>query len=93
MTAAGETHGILNLYKPTGPTSHDCVDRVRRVFRTRRVGHAGTLDPLARGVLVLGLGHGTRILEYLQGLRKTYRATLQFGIECESGARRSAFQS
>ena len=77
-------HGILNLYKPTGPTSHDCVGRVRRVLGTRRVGHAGTLDPLARGVLVIGVGNGTRILEYLQGQPKTYRARLVFGLVTDS---------
>src|SRR5437868_10179562 len=77
-------HGILNLYKPSGPTSHDCVARVRRAVGTRRVGHAGTLDPLASGVLVMGLGNGTRILEYLQGLPKTYRARVALGIETDS---------
>lgn len=77
-------HGILNLDKPSGPTSHDCVARVRRAMRTRRVGHAGTLDPLASGVLVIGLGNGTRILEYLQGLPKTYRARIAFGLETDS---------
>lgn len=77
-------HGVLNLYKPTGPTSHDCVGRVRRVFGTRRVGHAGTLDPMACGVLVIGVGHGTRILEYLQGQPKTYRARLVLGLTTDS---------
>jgi tRNA pseudouridine55 synthase len=76
--------GILNLYKPTGPTSHDCVARVRRVLGTRRVGHAGTLDPLASGVLVMGIGSGTRVLEYLQGFPKTYRARLVLGLETDS---------
>lgn len=79
-----EPHGILNLHKPTGPTSHDCVGKVRRALHTRRVGHAGTLDPLASGVLVLGIGHGTRILEYLQGLPKIYRAELRLGVETDS---------
>jgi tRNA pseudouridine55 synthase len=77
-------HGILNLYKPSGPTSHDCVGRVRRVLHTRRVGHAGTLDPLATGVLVVGVGQGTRVLEYLQGLPKTYRARLTLGVETDT---------
>ena len=79
-----EPHGILNLYKPSGPTSHDCVGRVRRALRTRRVGHAGTLDPMASGVLIMGIGHGTRILEYLQGLPKIYRAELLLGVETDS---------
>jgi tRNA pseudouridine55 synthase len=77
-------HGLLNLYKPTGPTSHDCVSRVRRTLGTRRVGHAGTLDPLARGVLVMGIGNGTRVLEYLHGLTKTYRARMILGRETDS---------
>jgi tRNA pseudouridine55 synthase len=77
-------HGILNLHKPSGPTSHDCVAQVRRALGTRRVGHAGTLDPLASGVLVLGIGNGTRILEYLQGLPKVYRAGVVFGVETDT---------
>jgi tRNA pseudouridine55 synthase len=79
-----DAHGILNLYKPSGPTSHDCVYRVRRVYGTRRVGHAGTLDPLATGVLLMGLGNGTRVLEYLQGMPKTYLADLRFGIATDT---------
>lgn len=79
-----DVHGILNLYKPSGPTSHDCVYRVRRVYGTRRVGHAGTLDPLATGVLLMGLGNGTRVLEYLQGMPKTYLADLRFGIATDT---------
>ncbi|HTE19000.1 MAG TPA: tRNA pseudouridine(55) synthase TruB [Armatimonadota bacterium] len=77
-------NGILNLHKPTGPTSHDCVARVRHTLGTRRVGHAGTLDPLASGVLVIGVGHGTRILEYLQGLPKVYHAHVVLGLETDS---------
>jgi tRNA pseudouridine55 synthase len=83
-TSGDNRHGILNLYKPTGPTSHDCVGRVRRILGTRRVGHAGTLDPLARGVLVIGVGHGTRVLEYLQGQPKVYRARLVLGLTTDS---------
>lgn len=72
--------GVLNLYKPAGPTSHDCVNRARRAMGTRRVGHAGTLDPMAEGVLLIGVGQGTRVLDYLQGLPKTYRARMVFGL-------------
>ncbi len=79
-----DAHGILNLYKPSGPTSHDCVYRVRKVYGTRRVGHAGTLDPLATGVLLMGLGNGTRVLEYLQGMPKTYLADLRFGLATDT---------
>ncbi len=72
-------HGFLNIDKPTACTSHDVVNAVRRVMGQRRVGHAGTLDPLATGVLVLGVGHGTRLLEYLASTRKTYRAGILLG--------------
>ena len=72
-------HGFLNIAKPTACTSHDVVNSVRRLIGQRRVGHAGTLDPLATGVLVLGVGHGTRLLEYLAATRKTYRAGILLG--------------
>lgn len=71
--------GILNIDKPTGMTSHDVVNRVRRVAGLRRVGHAGTLDPLATGVLLVALGRATRLLEYLVGQPKTYVATVRLG--------------
>lgn len=72
-------HGFLNIDKPTACTSHDVVNAVRRVMGQRRVGHAGTLDPLATGVLVVGVGHGTRLIEYLAATRKTYRADILLG--------------
>jgi len=72
-------HGFLNIAKPTACTSHDVVNNVRRLLGQRRVGHAGTLDPLATGVLVLGVGHGTRLIEYLAATRKTYRAGILLG--------------
>jgi tRNA pseudouridine55 synthase len=65
--------------KPGGMTSHDVVSRVRRLARTRRVGHAGTLDPLATGVLVVGVGRATRLLTYVVGSDKAYRATVRLG--------------
>ncbi|GAA4284984.1 tRNA pseudouridine(55) synthase TruB [Brevibacterium daeguense] len=71
--------GILVIDKPTGLTSHDVVSRVRKWFGTKKVGHAGTLDPMATGVLVLGLGRGTKLLTYLVGLDKTYTATIRLG--------------
>jgi tRNA pseudouridine55 synthase len=71
--------GILVVDKPAGWTSHDVVGRVRRLAGTRKVGHAGTLDPMATGVLVLGLGHGTRLLTFLVGSDKTYLATIRLG--------------
>ena len=72
-------HGFLNIAKPPACTSHDVVDAIRRLLGQRRVGHAGTLDPLACGVLVIGVGHGTRLIEYLAATRKTYRARILFG--------------
>ena len=74
------TSGILLLDKPVGPTSHDAVARVRRAAGLRRVGHAGTLDPLASGLLLLGLGLAARYLEYLVGLDKTYETTVRLGL-------------
>ncbi len=71
--------GILIVAKPAGPTSHDIVALVRRLAATKRVGHGGTLDPFASGVLPLFLGHGTRVVEYHLGDRKAYRATVCFG--------------
>jgi len=73
--------GILILNKPRGLTSHDVVNRVRRATKIRQVGHAGTLDPMATGVLVVCLGQATRISEYLLGHDKAYRATIRLGVE------------
>jgi tRNA pseudouridine55 synthase len=73
-------HGILLVDKPRGFTSHDVVGLVRRIAHQREVGHAGTLDPLATGLLALGLGRGTRVLEYFGGMRKRYHATLRLGL-------------
>lgn len=73
-------HGFINIDKPLGITSHDVVARVRRITKIRRVGHAGTLDPNASGVLILALGQATRLIEYVQDeTRKTYIATMRFG--------------
>jgi tRNA pseudouridine55 synthase len=72
--------GILNLNKCPGLTSHDVIDQVRRIFDQKRVGHAGTLDPMATGVLVVCLGKATRIVEYLSGGEKEYRAVLTLGV-------------
>ncbi|HSW41473.1 MAG TPA: tRNA pseudouridine(55) synthase TruB [Patescibacteria group bacterium] len=71
--------GILVVNKPIGPTSHDIVALVRRLAGTRRIGHGGTLDPFASGVLPLYLGLGTRVVEFHLGARKAYRATVVFG--------------
>jgi tRNA pseudouridine55 synthase len=71
--------GILVVDKPVGPTSHDVVALVRRLAGTKRIGHGGTLDPFASGVLPLYLGLGTRVVEFHLGARKAYRATVCFG--------------
>ena len=71
--------GILVVDKPGGMSSHGVVGQVRRKAATRRVGHAGTLDPMATGVLVLGIGRGTRLLHYLVGADKEYAATIRLG--------------
>lgn len=73
--------GILIIDKPSGLTSHDVVKCVRRAAKIRQVGHAGTLDPLATGVLVVCLGQATRVSEYLLGHDKVYRATIRLGVE------------
>lgn len=73
------TDGLVVVDKPAGLTSHDVVARVRRLAGTRRVGHAGTLDPMATGVLVVGVGRATRLLTYLVGAEKEYRATIRLG--------------
>ncbi len=72
-------HGVLVVAKPAGPTSHDVVALVRRLAATRRVGHGGTLDPFASGVLPLFLGGATRLVEYHLADDKSYRATVCFG--------------
>ncbi|MBI4027819.1 MAG: tRNA pseudouridine(55) synthase TruB [Verrucomicrobia bacterium] len=76
--------GILLVDKPTGPTSHDVVDRVRRCFYVRSVGHCGTLDPMATGLLVLLLGKATKLSERLMGEDKEYEGTLKLGVATDS---------
>ena len=71
--------GLLLVDKPQGLTSHDVVARARRALNTRKVGHAGTLDPMATGLLTLGAGPATRLLTYLVGLDKTYETTMRLG--------------
>lgn len=78
-------NGIISVIKPPGISSHDVVARSRKILNTRKIGHAGTLDPGAAGVIVLGVGKGTRLLEYIQGYKKLYRAEIKFGFETTSG--------
>jgi tRNA pseudouridine55 synthase len=73
-------NGILNIDKPAGWTSHDVVAWVRRVLHEKRAGHAGTLDPMATGVLLVCVGQATRVAEYLMGGEKVYRAEVQLGV-------------
>lgn len=76
--------GIINLYKPPGPSSATYVYRLRRVFDLRKVGHAGSLDPFADGVLLACIGRGTKLVERLMGLAKHYRTTLHLGVTSRS---------
>jgi tRNA pseudouridine55 synthase len=81
---ATDLSGILVIDKPGGMTSHDVVDRVRRISGERRVGHAGTLDPMATGVLVVLVGPATRLAPYLTAAEKTYSARIDFGTETDT---------
>lgn len=77
-------HGLVLVDKPSGMTSHDVVNRLRRVLGERRIGHAGTLDPGATGVLVVGVGNGTRLMRYLSGLDKEYTCEIVLGVETDT---------
>ena len=77
-------NGVLLVDKPSGLTSHDVVDRIRRAAGTRRVGHTGTLDPAATGLLVLCIGAATRLSEHLTGLDKVYEGTMRLGLTTDS---------
>ena len=83
---AGEISGVLNLNKPGGMTSRDVVDLVSRPLRKGKVkvGHAGTLDPLATGVLVVCVGPATRLIEYVQRMPKGYRTTILLGARSDT---------
>lgn len=78
------THGLAVVDKPAGVTSHDVVGRLRRRFGERQVGHAGTLDPDATGVLLVGVGRATRLLRFLTDLGKTYTADVVFGTTTDT---------
>lgn len=79
------TDGFLNILKPPGMSSHDVVAFVRRLFQIKKVGHAGTLDPAAAGVLPVALGKATRLIEYMADADKAYRTELTFGVKTDSG--------
>ena len=82
--AASAEMGVLNVNKPPSVTSHNVVARIRRIVNMRRVGHAGTLDPMATGVLVVCLGRATKVAEYIADAPKTYLATIHFGVVTET---------
>jgi tRNA pseudouridine55 synthase len=77
-------HGLLVIDKPRGPTSHDVVMRIRRALHLREVGHAGTLDPMASGVLVVAVGEATKLVPWLTGHDKAYVASIALGVETDT---------
>ena len=81
---SSDIDGVMVVDKPKGPTSHDVVAMVRRALGTRSVGHAGTLDPMATGVLVVAVGEGTKLVRWLTADDKRYRATVQLGAETDT---------
>ena len=84
MAERSTAFGLLNVNKPAGPTSHDIVARVRRGTGIKKIGHAGTLDPMATGVLILCVGAATRLSEYVMASRKAYLARVNFGVETDT---------
>ncbi len=84
LPSLGPHDGLLLVDKPSGPTSHDIVAQIRRRFRIEKVGHGGTLDPMATGLLVILLGKATKISERVMGHDKTYEGILRLGIETDS---------
>ncbi|MEO7660138.1 MAG: tRNA pseudouridine(55) synthase TruB, partial [Pyrinomonadaceae bacterium] len=80
-------NGILIIDKPAGITSHDVVSSVRRILKTKRVGHTGTLDPFSTGVMVILVGQATRLAQFLDKDEKEYEADVRFGFETDTGDR------
>jgi tRNA pseudouridine55 synthase len=87
---SGDPAGLLLIDKPEGPTSHDVVDSVRRAVGIRRIGHTGTLDPFASGLLLLCVGWATRLAEYLTALPKVYRGVIRLGVRTDTDDRTGA---
>ena len=77
-------HGVINIYKEPGFTSHDVVAKLRGILRQKKIGHTGTLDPAAEGVLPVCLGKGTKLCDLLTDKRKTYQAVLLLGTETDT---------
>ncbi len=84
MSQIKEPDGVLIINKPSGPTSHDIVNKIRRLYGTKRVGHTGTLDPMATGVLIVLVGRAAKAAEYITTDSKKYRATLHLGITTDT---------
>src|SRR3954464_11905774 len=84
MTEFDSLDGALLIDKPAGPTSHDVVDAIRRQFRIKKVGHCGTLDPAATGLLIIVLGKATKLSEKLMSDDKVYEGTIKFGEATDS---------
>ena len=78
-------NGVLLINKPIGITSHDVISKLRRKFMIKRIGHAGTLDPFASGVLIIGIGSGSKCLQFLESLDKEYIGTIKLGIKTDTG--------
>ena len=76
--------GLLIVDKPAGPTSHDVVSRMRRLLREKRIGHCGTLDPAATGVLLLVIGSATRLAKFLSACDKSYEAVVRLGFSTDT---------
>ena len=79
-----EYNGILNVYKPFGYTSRDVVNIVRKIYSTKKVGHAGTLDPNATGVLPICIGKATKLVEYIHTMKKSYVGEMSFGFSTDT---------
>src|SRR5712691_12033697 len=84
MSSVTPIEGVLLVDKPRGPTSHDVVAIARRALGVERIGHAGTLDPMATGLLVLMIGKATRLAPFLSGMDKTYRGALRLGVATDT---------
>ena len=79
-----EPTGFVLINKESGWTSHDVVAKARSILKTRAIGHAGTLDPMATGLLILGVGSATKLLNYLSNQPKTYKATIRLGVATDT---------
>lgn len=84
VSAPASVPGVVVVDKPRGPTSHDVVARIRKIVKSRQVGHAGTLDPMATGVLVVAIGEGTKLVPWLTAADKEYIATIKLGVETDT---------